>query len=71
MKKEDSLDDLGADDDEAGVGLTLDGIDLLDVGVQESRCLSVITPEMMAKSVWHVRTAKAQRQYSRANLLYA
>ena len=27
--EEDSLGDLAADDDEAGVGLTLDGIDLL------------------------------------------
>ena len=71
MMEEDSLDDLGADDDAAGVGLTLDGIDLVDVGVQESRRLSVITPEMMAKLVRHVRTAKAQRQCLRANLLDA
>ena len=71
MMEEDSLDNLGANDDEAGVGLTLDGIDLLDVRVQESRRLSVITPEMMAKSVRHVRTAKAQRQYLWANLLDA
>ncbi len=47
MMEDDSLDDLGANDDAAGVGLTLDGIYLLDVAVQESRHLSVITPEMM------------------------
>ena len=31
VMEEDLLDDLGADDDEAGVGLTLDGINLLNV----------------------------------------
>ena len=62
------LEDLGVVYYAKGDGFALDGIVLVEakVGAQESsRRESVFTLVMITKFAWHVRTAKAQREYLR------
>ena len=71
--EEDTPDGLGDCNDGEEIVDVIEGIDVIDTEVGDSvnRKLSVVKPKMTNKAVWHVKTAKAQRQYLRDSVTAA